>query len=1199
MKRRSLMADAFSQHASFTVCLALQKLRNGCVALMVLGLSLSATSLFAADWKGSTGNWNDATGWGGGAWVSDSTAVFGGTAGTLNLGTAISASGLVFNVSGYVLTNSSLTIGAGGVSGDGNARIASDITGAGDLNKLGTGTLALHGNKTYTGSTRVQAGTVVVTNATAFASTNIVIDQGATVEFVATTAWAYYGPTATKNRINGQGTFRKTGANIVSISGTGYGTIFSLGTNALIDIQKGTIKNGIQANADWTENKADLNIEASGQLDTWNGGSIFVDAITGSGKINTGISLNGPPAFNIGVTNGTGVFSGQIGDSFSEQFGTFDSIPFNKKGTGTQTFSGKIYLSSLLTIDAGTMAIGGTNYSTGANTVNSGGTLRADSATALGIGGYMASGTAVNGTTVNTGGLLDLNGQPVCEAITIASSAAITNSSATRAVLSNGLAGVSFSNGGSDYSPQTTVVIQGGGGSGAAAQVFFGITTNSVTLTSSGTGYKVNDTFELQGGGGSLFTLGSIKVSTTNSAGGITGIALNVAGGGYTNNPTAVVYKGTTGTSATFTINPDRFQVVGLILTNSGSGYASAPTITLSSGNGTFVGSATLPKLAVTAAATLTMDDTLTTPDTFLEIPNVQAGSSLTGPLSIIKNGTDTNILLGTHAYTGPTTINDGTLQVGMGGAIGNVGTGAITNKACLLFNIGAWTTTVSAAISGTGSVIKTGSGQVTVSTGPTYTGPTVVSGGTLKISGGTFPSSRVTLSNNATFWMDATAGITYASPVSDKRRIEGFGTFLKSGVGEFIVSENNVGCVIALEPGSLINIQNGSIKNGGWQNADWTQNKARLNIDTSGALNIWNGAPIYVDSLTGTGSIVNGIGAGTTFYMGVTNGSGTYSGTITALGMVLRKRGTGTQIFSGDSSWSGGSVTVENGLLALGDNGNTGSITTPALITLQASGTLGLNHGGSGNVWTNSNTFTGAGKVQQMGSGMTVLTNNANSYSGGTVLSAGVLSIDATNQIGSGAVTFAGGRLQWRGGTSATLKVDASFTGGGVEVTDPSATVTFDKAVSGTGIFTKLGAGTVTLTGINTIGALDLAGGTVSGGTLAITDTLSPGGTNNIAPLNLGSNLKFSGTYYTDVALNGNADVVAVTGNIELNSPTLWVVNTNLLKRVGSTTIMTCTGTVSGSFTAPNLPAPWEVKAIGNKVKICGIPDGTMIRFF
>ena len=1178
----------------------IQKLRNGCVAIIALGLSLSASSLFGVDknWQGGTGNWNASTAWDGGAWVSDSTAVFGGTAGTLNLGSAISASGLVFNVSGYVLTNSSLTIGAGGVSGSGNARIVSGITGAGDLLKLGTGTLFLDGNKTYTGSTRVQAGTVVVSNATSFASTNIVIDQNATVEFVAATAWTYYGPIAAKNRISGQGTFRKTGASTVSVSANNYGTIISLGTNALIDIQGGAIKNGDWNFADWTENKADLNIGASGRLDTHNGASIFVDAITGSGKINTGIAA-GPPAFNIGVTNGTGAFSGQIGDSFSEQFGTFDSIPFNKKGTGTQTFSGKIYLSSLLTIDGGMMVIGGTNYSTGANTVNSGGTLRADSSTALGIGGYMASGTAVNGTTVNAGGLLDLNGQTVCEAVTVASIAAITNSSATRAVLSNGLAGVSFSNGGSDCSPQSTVIIQGGGGAGAASQAYFGITTGSVTITAPGTGYKLDDTLELRGGDGTPFTAGSIKVSSTNSTGGITGIALNAAGGGYINNPTSVVRTKGAGTGATFTINPDRFQVVGLILTNSGSGYASAPTVTLSSGNGTFVGSATLPKLAVTAAATLTMDDTLTTPDSFLEIPNVQAGSSLTGPLSIIKNGTGTNILLGTHAYTGPTTINDGTLQVGMGGAIGNVGTGAITNKACLLFNIGAWTTTVSAAISGTGSVIKTGSGQVTVSTGPTYTGPTVVSGGTLKISGGTFPSSRVYLSNNATFWMDATAGITYASPVSDKRRIEGVGTFLKTGAGAFAVSEENVGCVIALEAGSLINIQGGSIKNGGWQNADWTQNKAGLAIYSPGTFDIWNGAPVYADAVSGNGNIVNGLGGGSsTFYIGVTNGAGVYAGAITATGLALTKRGTGTQLFSGDSTWTAGSVTIENGVLALGDNGNTGSIITPALITLQAAGTLGLNHGGSGNVWTNSNTFTGAGKVQQMGSGMTVLTNNLNNYSGGTVLSAGVLSIGATNQIGSGAVTFAGGRLQWRGGTSATLKVDASFTGGGVEVTDPSATVTFGKAVSGTGTFTKSGAGTVMLTGLNTIGTLDLAGGTVSGGTLAITDTLSPGDTNNIAALNLGSNLKFSGIYYADVALNGNADLVAVTGNIELNSATLSVVNTNLLKRIGSTTIMTCTGVISGSFAAPNLPAPWEVKTIGNKVKICGIPDGTMIRF-
>jgi hypothetical protein len=43
-------------------------------------------------------------------------------------------------------------------------------------------------------------------------------------------------------------------------------------------------------------------------------------------------------------------------------------------------------------------------------------------------------------------------------------------------------------------------------------------------------------------------------------------------------------------------------------------------------------------------------------------------------------------------------------------------------------------------------------------------------------------------------------------------------------------------------------------LRNGGWSRGVWNTNKADLQLN--GILNLWDGNPVYVDALTGTGSI-------------------------------------------------------------------------------------------------------------------------------------------------------------------------------------------------------------------------------------------------------------------------------------------------------------------------------------------------------
>lgn len=90
------------------------------------------------------------------------TAVFGGTAGTVTLGTPILANGLTFDTAGYVITGDTLTLAGTTptITANANAIIASNLAGTAGLVKTGTGTLTYTGASTYTGLTSILNGTL-------------------------------------------------------------------------------------------------------------------------------------------------------------------------------------------------------------------------------------------------------------------------------------------------------------------------------------------------------------------------------------------------------------------------------------------------------------------------------------------------------------------------------------------------------------------------------------------------------------------------------------------------------------------------------------------------------------------------------------------------------------------------------------------------------------------------------------------------------------------------------------------------------------------------------------------------------------------------------------------------------------------------------------------------------------------------------
>lgn len=661
---------------------------------------------------------------------------------------------------------------------------------------------------------------------------------------------------------------------------------------------------------------------------------------------------------------------------------------------------------------------------------------------------------------------------------------------------------------------------------------------------------------------------------------------------------------------------------------------------------GSLAGSGTVTNSNATAATLSTNADNAST--TFSGV--IQDGAGTTG---LTKLGSGILTLTGHNTYTGATGVSAGTLQVGAANAIPSAtdvvgsssgtldlngysitigslaGTGKVLDSgapATLTSNADNASTAYTGIISdGSGplSLVKTGTGTLTLGGLNTYTGTTTVSTGTLQLGKANALPSTTDLTDNATFDMggfsDAigslagSGGITNsgastatlstnsnnASTTFSGTIADGAGTvaLTKVGTGTLTLSGNN-------GFSGLITLTAGTLAVSADANLGTAPASATTAIKFSGGT-LATTATFAINAnrnMSLTADAVIDVAPGTTL---------TYGGTASGSGRALTLPDTGTLLLTGTNTFTGatninagtlqlgsatplatGSNVVITGTLDIdGTAATTGAISGSGTITNSSAtaGTLSTNTGSA------SATFSGVVKdgtgsvaLAKLGSGTLTLTG-ANTYSGDTTITAGTLQIGAANALPTSAQIVGAGGAFDIGGFSVTI---GSLSGTG-SVTDSAAAATLttngnNSSTTYAGVISdgsgplslvKAGTGTLTLAGANTFtGTTTVAAGTLqlgksntlsSGTDVNVTGTLDMGGFSDV----IGS-LAGSGTVENSVGsatLNANGDnaSTAFTGVIEDLSGTLSLTKsgTGSLTLSGSNTYSGATKISAGTL--------------------------------
>ena len=621
----------------------------------------------------------------------------------------------------------------------------------------------------------------------------------------------------------------------------------------------------------------------------------------------------------------------------------------------------------------------------------------------------------------------------------------------------------------------------------------------------------------------------------------------------------------------TFTVGAgNTVDLAGLTMKVSGTSPfgAAANTVTLNNANLEFIANSTISNhliLGTTPNAIIADTGTI----------NSLAGG-ITGTGSSYSVGLTTGSENGIITLNGPTTgapsitFNQGTLQTP---SETNLGAGALTFSGyggnLELTGSSAYTNTIAVNPSTTsspfgGSIIldpsttNTWSGIISGSSplGIQGTGILALTGANGAFSGGFYinqatvqaaseaniGTGTINLSNSGTLEL-TTAGQTYTNNLA--LGVGGGNLQLDTGLTTWI------GTLSGTTPLSLLGT--GTLDLSGSHNATFSGginiNAAGLEVTTpadlgTGAVGI-NGGSL---SLLGTGehfsnSINLGVNGGTIAGVGAIN---TLAGTISGPG-ALTLPGPGTLVITGINNYLGG-TNINGGTVEIcgsspfgmgtitfggGDLEITCSTILPNNVNFASSGSITTDPGTSSTI---AGSLSGAGSFTKLGSGTLAINGSSPTFSGPSFIDAGLIQLCGINPLGTGPITFDGGNVEFTcssflSNPSITLAMTTMF------IADPQTVTTITSPISGVASgFTKSGAGTIVLTGVNPYSGPTL----VTAGTLEIDGTLP----NSATTVSSGATLSGIGTVGT----------VDVFGTLAAGNPTGTLTTTKTTFETGST---------------------------------------------
>lgn len=1133
---------------------------------------------------GGVNNWTDAAGAVNADYAQDSFAIFSAAPGTVtidNSGGNVLASGMQFASDGYVLTGDALTltgmqatiqVGDGSVAGAGyTATIAAELTGTAGLVKTDAGTLVLSGANSYAGGTTINGGTIRISS-----DTNLG-DAAGGLSF-------------------GDGTLHTTAAiastRAVDLAGdaivlTDAGLTLAgaiSGAGSLAKDGAGTLV--LTANNNYTGGTA---IRA-GRLELGDGGT--------SGAIAGDVVTDGLLAFN---RSDSTTFAGLIsGGGAIEQMGTGTTIL-----TGSHVFTGGT------TITAGTLQLGngGTSGSIIGDVINNG-TLAFNRADAVTFAGLISGSGGVDhigsGTTSLTGG----NSYAGATNVTAGTLLVNGNQSAATgltSVASGATLGGTGTIGGNVVIADGATLAPGAGAPGALA------INGNLTLASGATlgfefgqandvGGPLNDVVNV---GGDLLLDGTLDVAVPvggafdiglyrviNYAGSLTdnGLTLGTMPAGAnaqvqtsiagevnlinTGSATLNFWDGAAGPKFDGAVNGgdgvwqnsagnDNWADIGGVVN---AGYADGAFAIFSGTAGTVtvdnsLGAVSASGMQFAAGGYRIIGDALTL-DSAQAVIRVGDGTAagaayvttidaeLTGAAELVKTDAGTLVLTGANGYTGGTSINGGTLQIG---ADANLGGGAIRFDGGTLqttasftsargveligtggFRADAGTTlTLAGALSGAGSFTKSGDGTLVLDGSGAFGGATV-GGGTMFVNGDYAAATGTT---------NVLAGATLGGTGTIGGNVEiGNGATLAPGAGA--AGTLTVGGNLSLSATTQLDFDFGAVGVVGGALNDLVNVGGDLVLDgvlnvgvpAGGAFDIgvyrmfnFGGAltdngvtlgtmpaganAVVQTAVAGQVNLVNSAGLALNFWDGaagpknngaINGGNGVWQASggndnwTDEDGAVNAGYADGAfAIFGG----TGGTVTVDNSLGAVSVVGmqfaaNNYVITGGGIELTDPTATIRVGDGsaaGAGFAATINSVLGGAAQLVKSDAGTLVL-GGTNSYAGGTLITGGTLRISSDANLGAagGDVTLDGGTLE----TSASLASarDIVVASSGAISAAADTVFTYNGLFSGTGTLTKNGAGTLLVTADNG----GFGGSTaVAGGTLAVQGSL--GGAVNI----------------------------------------------------------------------------------------------------